>query len=56
MAPAVSVPKKFGQLRISIDYRELNKHTTKDSYALPLPDELQDRLADLYANTIANWP
>ena len=35
MAPAVFVPKKFGQLRICIDYRELNKHTTKDSYPLP---------------------
>ena len=45
MAPAVFVPKKSGQLRIYIDYRELNKRTTKDSYPLPLPDEVQDQLA-----------
>ena len=45
MATAVSVPKKSGQLRIRIDYRELNKRTTKDSYPLPLPDEVQDQLA-----------
>ena len=45
MAPAVFVPKKLGQLRICIDYQELNKRTTKDSYPLPLPDEVQDRLA-----------
>ena len=45
MAPAVFVPKKSGQLRICIDYRELNKHTTKDSYPLPVPDEVQDGLA-----------
>ena len=45
MAPAVFVPKKSGQVPICIDYRELNKCKTKDSYPLPLPDEVQDRLA-----------
>ena len=43
-APAVFVPKKSGDLRICIDYCELNKQTTKE-YLLPLPDEVQDRLA-----------
>ena len=26
-------------------YRELSKTTTKDTYPLPLPDEVQDRVA-----------
>ena len=45
MSPAVYVPKKTGGLRICIDYRELNKRTKRDSYPLPLIDEVQDRLA-----------
>ena len=45
MAPAVFVPKKSGELRMCIDYRELNKKTYKDAYPLLLADEVQDRLA-----------
>ena len=45
MAPAVFIPKKSGELRICIDYRELNKQSIRDSYPLPLPDEVQDHLA-----------
>ena len=46
MAPAVFVPKKSGEVRICIDYRELNKRTVKDAYPLPLADEVQDRLSN----------
>ena len=46
MAPTVFVPKKSGELRICVDYRALNKQTAKDSYPLPLPDEVQDRLGN----------
>ena len=45
MAPAMFVRKKTGDLCLCVDYRELNKKTVKDAYPLPLPDEVQDRLA-----------
>lgn len=44
LAPAVYTAKKNGEVRIAVDYRELNKRTAKDAYPLPLPDEIQDRL------------
>jgi len=45
MTPAVFVRKKSGDLRLCVDYRELNKRTVKDAYPLPLPDEVQDHLS-----------
>ena len=45
MAPAVYIRKKSGELRMCVEYRELNKRTTKDANPLPLPDEVQDQLA-----------
>ena len=50
LAPAIYmlymyVPKKSGEIRISIDYRELNKQTVKDVYPLKLRDKIQDRLS-----------
>ena len=46
MAPTVFVPKKSGELRICVDYRALNKQSVRDSYPLPLPDEIQDCLTN----------
>ena len=37
------MPKRNGEIRICIDYRELNKRTEQNSYPLPLPNEVQDR-------------
>jgi len=39
--------KKSGEIRLCIDYRELNKRTIKDVYPLPLVDEVQDCLANV---------
>ena len=38
------VKKKDGTLRMSIDYRALNKKTLKNRYTIPRIDELMDKL------------
>ena len=43
-APVVIVPKKNGERRFCIDYRELNKQTIKDKYPLPRIDDTIDAL------------
>ena len=45
MSSAVFVKEKTGEIYLCVDYRELNKKTTRDVYPLPLPDEVQDWLA-----------
>jgi len=41
----VLVRKKDGSLRMCVDYRQLNKITKKDAYALPRIEEILDSLA-----------
>ena len=41
----VVVPKKDGTYRLCIDYRRLNSQTTKDTYQLPLIQQIFDALA-----------
>ena len=43
-AHVLFVKKKNGSLRLCIDYRELNKVTTKNKYPLPRIDGLFDQL------------
>lgn len=43
-APVLFVKKKDGSLRLCIDYRGLNKITTKNKYPLAHPDDLLDQL------------
>ena len=45
MDPNVFEPKKSGEICKYVDFRELNKKTAKNSYLLPLPDEVQDWLS-----------
>jgi hypothetical protein len=42
--PLMFVPKKDGNLRPCIDYRDLNRDTKKNRYPLPLISEIRDRL------------
>ncbi|KAI3700447.1 hypothetical protein L2E82_45076 [Cichorium intybus] len=43
-APILFVKKKYGSMRMCIDYRELNKITVKNKYPLPRIDDLFDQL------------
>ena len=40
----VSVKKKNGQIRICVDFRNLNQACTKDAFSLPIPDILLDNV------------
>jgi hypothetical protein len=42
--PVLFVRKKDGSLRLCTDYRELNRVTIKNKYALPRIDDLFDQL------------
>ena len=57
MAPAIFVLKKSGEIHLCIDYCEFNKKTTKDTYPLPLPDKVQDQLADstMFSTLDLHW-
>ena len=45
-APAVYVPKDNGEVRICVDFAQLNKTTKKDSYPVPRADGPQQKLAN----------
>lgn len=44
VSPTVLVKKKTGEIRMRVDYRTLTKMTSKNSYPIPLIDDLLDRL------------
>lgn len=43
-SPITLVPKPGGETRFCVDYRKLNAHTQRDSYPLPLIQDIFDQL------------
>ena len=43
-APVLFVKKKYGTLRLCIDYRQMNKATVKNKYPFPRIDDLFDQM------------
>ncbi|XP_068248783.1 uncharacterized protein [Palaemon carinicauda] len=43
-SPCILVPKPNGQFRLCTDYRKLNKVTIKDSYPLPMVNDILDNI------------
>ena len=50
-APVLFVKKKYGTLRLCIDYRQLNKVTVKNKYPFPRIDDLFDQIADVFVTS-----
>ncbi len=50
-SPIVVMPKKFGKLRICVDFKKLNTTTKKDPYLLPFTDEVINIVARLEVYT-----
>jgi len=46
VSPIVMTKKKTGEFRMCSDYRKLNSMTAKDSYPIPIIDDLLDKLCD----------
>ena len=44
LANIVPVKKKNGQIRICVDFRDVNKACPKDAFPLPIPDILLDNV------------
>jgi len=44
--PVLFIPKKNRQLRLCINYRQLNSITKKNRYSLPLINKIQDRIGN----------
>ena len=45
VANIVSVPKKDGKVRMCVDYKDLNRASSKDNFPLPHIDTLMDYTA-----------
>jgi len=51
----VPLRKKNGQIRVCVDFRDLNNACPKDEFPLPIPESMNDSTTSYEGNVVHGW-